>query len=206
MVANLLTASRIALLAPLAVLLSSEAPALRWAALGLFALAGLTDVLDGRIARALGQASRLGALLDLVADRLLSLTLVLVLSAAGELRGAFAVAGWALVARDLVVASLAEAAGERVKEATRVEHVKIALQTAGFALLIAPEFLTAGLPAPGGFGTHRIGAWLLVASAVLAAGTAGAYAQRTRRNLGRGGQPGAAPLQSNRKNAKLRVE
>lgn len=41
-----------------------------WWALGLLVFAGLSDWLDGRLARALDQFSRLGALLDPAADRL----------------------------------------------------------------------------------------------------------------------------------------
>lgn len=43
---------------------------LDWWALGLLVLAGLSDWLDGKLARALGQTSRLGTLLDPAADRL----------------------------------------------------------------------------------------------------------------------------------------
>jgi CDP-diacylglycerol--glycerol-3-phosphate 3-phosphatidyltransferase len=69
--ANLLTASRL-LLVPLVLVTA-------WMGhvglcLALFALALLTDVLDGRIARALGEASVLGARLDSAADCALYLT------------------------------------------------------------------------------------------------------------------------------------
>lgn len=40
------------------------------AALGVLVVAGISDYLDGKLARALGQTSRLGALLDPLADRL----------------------------------------------------------------------------------------------------------------------------------------
>jgi cardiolipin synthase len=46
------------------------------AALGVLAVAGLTDWLDGYLARRLGQQSRLGELLDPVADRLYILAVV----------------------------------------------------------------------------------------------------------------------------------
>src|SRR3954470_21392289 len=56
----------------------------RWAdpAAGLlFALAGITDSLDGYLARRMGQTSRLGAFLDPVADKLIvAVALVLLLS------------------------------------------------------------------------------------------------------------------------------
>jgi cardiolipin synthase len=45
-----------------------------WEALALFVAAGLTDLLDGWIARAFNQRSRLGAVLDPAADKLLMTT------------------------------------------------------------------------------------------------------------------------------------
>ena len=51
----------------------------RWA-LGLFVLAGLSDFLDGMLARVLKQKTALGMLLDPIADKLLLSTLFLVLS------------------------------------------------------------------------------------------------------------------------------
>ena len=56
----------------------------RWA-LGLFMLAGLSDFLDGILARALQQKTALGMLLDPIADKLLLSTLFLVLSLAHKI-------------------------------------------------------------------------------------------------------------------------
>lgn len=50
-------------------------------ALTLFVLAGISDGLDGLLARALGQRTKLGEYLDPIADKLLISTLFLVLSA-----------------------------------------------------------------------------------------------------------------------------
>lgn len=52
----------------------------RRVAVGIFAVMAITDKLDGYIARKLNQASRIGALLDPVADKLLIATSVIVLS------------------------------------------------------------------------------------------------------------------------------
>jgi cardiolipin synthase len=49
-------------------------------ALTLFVLAGISDALDGVLARALGQRTKLGEYLDPIADKLLISTLFLVLS------------------------------------------------------------------------------------------------------------------------------
>jgi cardiolipin synthase len=52
---------------------------LGWA-LGIFVAAGLTDVLDGIIARRYGQKTSIGAMLDPIADKLLMTTSIIVLS------------------------------------------------------------------------------------------------------------------------------
>jgi hypothetical protein len=85
-------------------------------------------------------------------------------------------AGIALVARDLVVASFGETLPDFGAKVSPIERVKITLQIAGFALLIAPEVI-AGIP------QHAIGRWTLGLSAVLAAATVAIYARRAGRLL-----------------------
>jgi CDP-diacylglycerol---glycerol-3-phosphate 3-phosphatidyltransferase len=80
-----------------------------WAT-AVFAAAMSTDWFDGRIARRRGRTSELGSLLDPVADKLLVLTVLIVLIG----RGVFP--GWmvaAIVARELLVSGLRLAALER---------------------------------------------------------------------------------------------
>ena len=54
-----------------------------WVAAGIFVLAGISDGLDGLLARRLGQHTRLGQYLDPIADKLMLSTLFLVLTHAG---------------------------------------------------------------------------------------------------------------------------
>ncbi len=80
-----------------------------WAT-ALFAVGMATDWFDGRLARRSGRASALGSLLDPVADKLLVLSVLIVLVD----RGIFD--GWivaAIVARELLVSGLRLAALER---------------------------------------------------------------------------------------------
>lgn len=71
-----------------------------WWALGILAAAGLSDWLDGKIARAMNQQSRIGELLDPSADRLYIVSTVIALAIR-------AIIGWWLVAalavRELVL-------------------------------------------------------------------------------------------------------
>jgi len=69
---NLLSASRIALAALLIALLFLPAPFGATAALFVFVAAGVTDALDGRLARAIYGPTPLGALLDPLADKILT--------------------------------------------------------------------------------------------------------------------------------------
>ena len=81
-----------------------------WLATGLFIAAMTTDWFDGRVARSRGRSSPLGSLLDPVADKLLVLTVLIVLVG----RGVFP--GWmvaAIVAREFLVSGLRLAALER---------------------------------------------------------------------------------------------
>jgi len=67
---NALSLLRVLLLAPLLPSLHRDAAGASATTLVLLGLAGLTDVLDGVAARALGQDSRLGRVLDPVCDKL----------------------------------------------------------------------------------------------------------------------------------------
>jgi CDP-diacylglycerol---glycerol-3-phosphate 3-phosphatidyltransferase len=81
-----------------------------WWGTGVFCSAMATDWFDGRIARRAGRTSRLGSLLDPVADKLLVLTTLIVLLGQ-DVFPAWMVA--AIVARELLVTGLRQAALER---------------------------------------------------------------------------------------------
>lgn len=79
----------------------SPVEALRYAAIGVFILASLTDALDGWVARRFNQASALGAMLDPIADKGLLLSAVITLSLAN-----FGLPIWfpvLVIARDIVI-------------------------------------------------------------------------------------------------------
>ncbi len=82
---NLLTLSRICLAPFLVAAILDNHYALGF---GLFVVAGLTDALDGLLARLLKQYTMLGQYLDPVADKLLLSTLFLVLTYKGSDSGA----------------------------------------------------------------------------------------------------------------------
>lgn len=69
-ISNLLSLSRIVLMAPIYYLMQLQTPAGNYSAAGVMVLAALTDAFDGRLARRLGQRTDLGRLLDPLADKI----------------------------------------------------------------------------------------------------------------------------------------
>ncbi len=69
---NTLTIARIFMVPLLVVILLTEFPGKEFWGLGVFLLASLTDLMDGMIARRTGKITVVGALLDPIADKLLT--------------------------------------------------------------------------------------------------------------------------------------
>jgi CDP-diacylglycerol--glycerol-3-phosphate 3-phosphatidyltransferase len=108
--ADQLTLVRVAAVPVVVVLYEWNVRAHDWWATGIFIAAMSTDWFDGRVARSQGRTSPLGSLLDPVADKLLVLTVLIVLV------GRDIFPGWmvaAIVARELLVSGLRLAALER---------------------------------------------------------------------------------------------
>ena len=178
MISNLLTLTRIALAVPLFWLLQSDGGYHRWTALCVFLLAGLTDVADGYLARRLGQTSAFGAMFDLLADRLLTLALVVAFIAHGQLTSLMTAVVLVLVIRDFVVAGLNEALPGRLDiRVTVLERIKITCQFLGFGFLIVPDFR---LPDVSLY-ANSFGVVALMAAAALALVSLVDYAGRARK-------------------------
>ena len=94
---NAITCLRIALVVPLIVVVLQQRYV---AALVIGAIAGLSDGVDGFLARRFGWRSRVGAFLDAAADKLMLVGVYLALAWVGHV--AFALA-WLVLARDLVI-------------------------------------------------------------------------------------------------------
>src|ERR1700732_3148418 len=77
------------------------------AACAAFALAGITDSLDGYYARKLGQTSRLGAFLDPVADKLIVAAALVLIVRRGP-RWYVAIAAIVIIGREIAVSALRE--------------------------------------------------------------------------------------------------
>lgn len=76
--ANKLTLLRIVLVPVFMALLMIDGAAYKWAALGVFVLASITDALDGHIARSRNQITTFGKFVDPLADKILTTAAFLV--------------------------------------------------------------------------------------------------------------------------------
>ena len=105
----------------------------------LFAAAGITDSLDGYLARRLGQTSRLGAFLDPVADKLV-VAVALVLLVSKDSRALIVLTAVVIIGREITISALREwmaEIGERRKVAvSRIGKYKTILQIVGLSMML----------------------------------------------------------------------
>lgn len=105
----------------------------------LFAAAGVTDSLDGYLARRLGQISRLGAFLDPVADKLI-VAVALVLLVSKDPRPLIVLTAAIIIGREITISALREwmaEIGERRKVAvSQLGKYKTILQIVGLSLML----------------------------------------------------------------------
>jgi cardiolipin synthase (CMP-forming) len=81
---------------------------MRWVALAVFTVAGVTDFFDGYLARVWHQQSPLGQMLDPIADKLLVATTLLALAANQTLAGWTVWAAIIILCREILVSGLRE--------------------------------------------------------------------------------------------------
>ena len=114
-------------------------------AFSLFVIAGLTDYLDGYIARKLNTETHSGALLDLIADKLL-VSLIMVWLVLIEDTGAVAIPSLIIVARELVISTLRqyviEKRGNKEIGVSFIGKSKTTIQIIAISLLILAQEIT----------------------------------------------------------------
>jgi cardiolipin synthase len=129
---------------------------LRWVALAIFIAAGVTDILDGYIARMWDQQSSFGRMLDPIADKLLVSSCLLMLAADGTIRGWSLWAAIVILCREILVSGLREYLAElRVGvPVTTLAKWKTTAQLVAIGFLLAGDAGDAvvssviGIPAP----------------------------------------------------------
>ena len=142
--ANYLTISRILLILPVLILVSPESSLCNWIALLLFVIAGITDHLDGYVARKTGTVSETGGLLDLIADKLfICITLIYLLLKFNYLD--LLVPALIIISRELIISSFRQFIAERSRNPLKVSLIgktKTTIQILALSfLIISPNFL-----------------------------------------------------------------
>ena len=111
-------------------------------AFSLFVLAGLTDYLDGYIARKTNSETQLGALLDLIADKLL-VSLVMIWLIFVDLNLFVAIPALIIISRELVISTLRQYIIEKeVKRELSVSFIgksKTTIQIIAISMLILAQ-------------------------------------------------------------------
>lgn len=137
--ANLITLARMALVVPFAVAFLWDASWNMKAALVIFVIAAASDFLDGRVARARGEVSALGAALDPLADKLLIAAALILLLRNGVIAGFGVYAVLIIILREILVTGLREALGAQGGSlpVTPLAKWKTAIQLLASGLLLA---------------------------------------------------------------------
>jgi CDP-diacylglycerol---glycerol-3-phosphate 3-phosphatidyltransferase len=152
-IANLVTISRVLLVPVIVLVYYSAMPFSQLMAAVLFTIASLTDWLDGYLARKLNQSSAFGAFLDPVADKLL-VVMALVLLTANYPGPWFVIPTAIIIAREVFVSALREwMASRNLRDRVAVGYVgkvKTTVQMLAIIVLLAytpawpPLFMFAG--------------------------------------------------------------
>ncbi len=160
---NLLTLSRIAAIPLVIVTFYLPPPYGPWIGCGLFALAGFTDWLDGRLARLWKQQSELGRFLDPIADKLLVAAILFMLAALQRVSEPTIFPALVILGREIMVSGLREhLAVLKVRvPSSRLAKWKTGLQMGAIGVLLVGDSGPTYLP------VTWVGELMLWAAAVL---------------------------------------
>jgi cardiolipin synthase len=110
-------------------------------AFALFVIASFTDFLDGMLARMMGEESKLGELLDPIADKIIVATALILLVMSGTIRHYEVVAAIIILTREILISGLREflARGQIKLPVTNLAKLKTFLQMVAISLLLTGE-------------------------------------------------------------------
>jgi len=138
---NILTLSRIAIIPIVVATFFFDSTLMRWVAVSLFILAGVTDFFDGYLARRANQVSRLGRFLDPIADKLLVASILLMLVGFGRVEIWSYIPAIIIMLREILVSGLREFLAElRVGlPVTKLAKGKTTVQMVALGFLIVGD-------------------------------------------------------------------
>ena len=107
----------------------------------LFVIASFTDFLDGMLARMLGEESKLGELLDPIADKIIVATALILLVMAGTIQRYEVIAAIIILTREILISGLREflAKGKVKLPVSNLAKLKTFLQMVAISLLLTGE-------------------------------------------------------------------
>ena len=107
----------------------------------LFVIASFTDFLDGMLARMMKEESKLGELLDPIADKIIVATALILLVMSGTIRHYEVIAAIIILTREILISGLREflARGQIKLPVTNLAKLKTFLQMVAIALLLTGE-------------------------------------------------------------------
>jgi CDP-diacylglycerol--glycerol-3-phosphate 3-phosphatidyltransferase/cardiolipin synthase len=107
----------------------------------LFVIASFTDFLDGMLARMMSEESKLGELLDPIADKIIVATALILLVMSGTIRHYEVIAAIIILTREILISGLREflARGKIKLPVTNLAKLKTFLQMVAIALLLTGE-------------------------------------------------------------------
>jgi cardiolipin synthase len=188
---NLLTLSRIVAIPLVILTFYVPSPVGPWTGCVLFAVAGLTDWLDGQLARRWHQQSEWGRVLDPIADKLLVATILFMLAALARISPVTVFPALVILAREILVSGLREhlAMLHVPVPVSRLAKWKTALQ------MVAIGVLLVGDAGPSSFPVRTLGELLLWVAAVLTLLTGYDYLRAGMSHIGDSGaaKPGGTP-------------
>jgi cardiolipin synthase (CMP-forming) len=107
----------------------------------LFVIASFTDFLDGMLARMMSEESKLGELLDPIADKIIVATALILLVMSGTIKHYEVIAAIIILTREILISGLREflARGRIKLPVTNLAKLKTFLQMIAIALLLTGE-------------------------------------------------------------------
>ncbi len=147
---TVLTLSRIVAIPLVVAAFYLETPLAHWVAFALFTAASLTDFLDGYLARARDQVTRLGRFLDPVADKIMVAAVLIMMVAVNWIEGWLILPALVILMREILVSGLREFLAE-IRVGLPVSHLakwKTGLQMVAIALLLLGNSLPESLMLP----------------------------------------------------------
>ena len=110
-------------------------------ALILFIIASFTDFLDGMLARMFGVESKLGELLDPIADKILVSAALILLVMNGTIKNYEVIAAVIILTREILISGLREflAKGKIVMQVTSLSKLKTFIQMTSIAILLTGD-------------------------------------------------------------------